>query len=148
MPNIRWLLAAITNCHRWIYIHTGGWVGRFLGWRKRALLLWHQGRKSGRQYSVPLLYVEYDECFVVAGSNAGDARDPQWWKNLQARPETQTWIGHRKTAVRARRATEAEAERLWPILQAHYRFFDTYRARAGREIPIVLLEQRDPEKLP
>ena len=147
MPNIRWLLAAITVSHRWIYVNSGGWVGRFLGWRKRALLLWHTGRKSGRQYCVPLLYIEDGDRFVVAGSNAGDARDPQWWKNLRDHPETRAWVGHRKYSVHARRASESESERLWPILQGHYRFFDTYRARAGREIPIVLLERSGPGKL-
>jgi len=148
VPNIRWLLAAITTCHRWIYVNTGGWVGRFLGWKKRALLLWHTGRKSGSEYSVPLLYIEDGERFVVAGSNAGDPRDPQWWKNLQAQPETRVWVGHRKYAVHARHATEVESERLWPILQGHYRFFDAYRERAGREIPIVLLEQSHSQVTP
>ena len=28
--------------------------------------------------------------------------------------------------MRARQATPTEAQRLWPILQSHYRFFDAY----------------------
>ena len=140
MPNIRWLLAAITFCHRFIYIRTGGWVGRFLGIKKRVLLLWHTGRKSGNPYSVPLLYVEDDGAFVVAGSNAGDPRLPQWWKNLQAHPDVEIWVGHLRYRVRARQTSPEEAQRLWPILESHYRFFDAYRARAGREIPLMLLE--------
>ena len=38
------------------------------------------------------------------------------------------------------RADPEEEERLWPRLEAVYSYYPDYRARAGREIPIVLLE--------
>ena len=142
MPNIRWLLALITISHRWIYIHSGGWVGRLLGWKKRALLLTHVGRKSGARYVAPLLYVEDGDSYIVAGSNAGDLRDPQWWSNLKSHPDTTVQVGRHHHAVRARKASAEEAIRLWPVLEANYGFFDRYRERAHREIPVVLLEPR------
>jgi hypothetical protein len=49
-------------------------------------------------------------------------------------------VGARRVAVRAREASAAERERLWPILTASYSPYQDYRSRAQREIPIVLLE--------
>jgi len=141
MPNIRWLLAFITTCHRGLYRWSGGRLGDRIG-RKRFLLLTHVGRRSGARHTAPLLYVADGERFVVIASNAGDGRDPHWWRNLQANPETEVQVGERRIAVRARQASGRECEVLWPKLIASYRHYPEYRARAGREIPVVVLERR------
>jgi hypothetical protein len=44
-------------------------------------------------------------------------------------------------AVRAREASPEEAEKLWPRLLEAYRWYQDYRERAGRTIPLVLLER-------
>ena len=143
MPNIRWLIAAITTVHRFAYLASRGFVGRWIGWRKRALLLWHRGRVSGVLHIAPLLYVEDGDDFVVVGSNGGDARDPQWWKNLQREPATTVQVGRRRFAVSARLADDAESQRLWSILYASYATYARYREHAApRSIPIVILERR------
>ena len=139
MPNIRWLLALITSVHRFLYQASGGRIGH-RGPGYRFLLLGNRGRKSGREYVTPLLYVG-DGDFVVVGSNAGDRRDPGWWKNLQAKPDTWVQVGRERIRVRARAASEAEAATLWPRVIAVYASFERYRQRAGRPIPLVLLER-------
>lgn len=139
MPNIRWLLALITTVHRFLYRASGGFLGhRAPGFQ--FLLLGNRGRKTGREYATPLLYVPDGARFVVVGSNAGDPRDPAWWKNLRAQPETWIQVGRVRMPVRAREATPAEVEVLWPRVVAAYRSFERYRERAGRPIPLVLLE--------
>lgn len=139
MPNIRWLLAAITRLHRGIYRATGGWLGGG-AFGFRFLLLGCVGHKTGRERVIPLLYVEDGDRFVVVASNAGDPRPPAWWTNLRARPGGWVQAGRRRVAVRAREATPDEAERLWPRMLDAYRWYDRYRERAGRPIPLVLLE--------
>ena len=139
MPNIRWLLALITSVHRFVYRASGGWLGH-RGPGYRFLLLGCRGRKSGREYITPLLYVEAGT-FVVVGSNAGDARDPGWWKNLQANPDAWVQVGRTRIRVRARAASDAEAATLWPRVIAADASFERYRVRAGRPIPLVLLER-------
>jgi deazaflavin-dependent oxidoreductase (nitroreductase family) len=140
MPNIRWLLALITSIHRFLYRTTNGVLGhRSLGYR--FLLLGNRGRKSGREYVTPLLYLEDGPRFVVVASNAGDAREPSWWRNLRATPETWVQVGRERLRVRARAADDAEAARLWPEVTAAYADFARYREKAGREIPLVLLER-------
>ena len=140
VPNIRWLLALITTIHRFIYLASGGWVGRFLSFRKRALLLTHTGRKSGKTYVVPLLYIEDGPRFIVVGSNAGDPREPQWWQNLKSHPRARVQVGRQKQAVQARKASDEEARQLWPRLEQAYHSFPRYRERSGRDIPIVVLD--------
>ena len=139
MPNIRWLLALITRCHRWLFLKTDGRLGdRVFGFR--FLLLEHVGRKSGAARKTPLLYVEDAGRFVVAASNAGDPRDPAWWLNLKSRPEARIRVGRSRVAVKARAAEPTEQAELWAKLGESYSHFERYRERAGREIPVVLLE--------
>ena len=139
MPNIRWLLALITTVHRALYRVSGGVIGhKAPGYQ--FLLLGCRGRKSGREYVTPLLYVSDRERYIVVGSNAGDARDPGWWKNLRVNPEAWVQVGTERMAVRCRAADPTEWEKLWPQVVSAHRNFERYRARAGRPIPLVLLE--------
>src|SRR5207247_148039 len=86
----------------------------------QVLLLTSVGRRSGRERVTPLLYVEDAKGWVVVASNAGDDRDPEWWRNLQARPEATVQVGRERHAVRARRAMPEEEALLWPKVTAAY----------------------------
>jgi deazaflavin-dependent oxidoreductase (nitroreductase family) len=142
VPNIRWLLALITRSHRALYLATNGRLGDRFG-RLRFLLLTHTGRRSGRSYTAPLLYLRDEERFVVVASNAGDDRHPAWWLNLVAQPEAQIQVGRERVVVKTRTAEPEESSRLWALLTAEYAPYDRYRSRTSREIPIVLLERAD-----
>src|SRR5262245_34973162 len=145
MPNIRWLLALITHIHRWLYRVSGGSLGhRAPGFGFQFLLLGCRGRKTGREYVTPLLYVSDRDRYVVIGSNAGDARDPAWWQNLRVNPEAWVQVGTERMNVRCRAASPTEWEALWPRVVSAYRSFERYRERAGRPIPLVLLEPTRP----
>ena len=140
MPNIRWLLALITSVQRWLYLKTGGAIGAsFFG--IGMLLLTNVGRKTGHRRVTPLLYIEDGDHWVVVASNAGDRKPPAWWLNLEANPNARIQVRREHHDVVARRATAEETERLWPVLESSYRWFESYRAKAGREIPIVILER-------
>ena len=139
MTWIRHILPQITGVHRWLYVHTGGWIGASaIGFR--FLLLEHVGRKTGQRRLTPILYVPDGERFVMAASNAGQDRHPAWWLNLQAQPEVTIRVGRRVIAVKARRASDAELARLWPLLTSSWRWFDEYSSATDREIPVVVLE--------
>jgi deazaflavin-dependent oxidoreductase (nitroreductase family) len=145
VPNIRWLLALITALHRWVYRATSGAIGHripILDWR--SLLLTYVGHETGRVYTIPLLYVPDGSRFVVVGSNAGDAKPPAWWRNLEARPDAHVQVGAHEHAVRARLAQGEERARLWAALVANYRDYARYerKTRGTRELPVVVLEPR------
>ena len=113
------------------------------GWSKPVptLLLDHVGRKSGTRFTTPLLYLEDGERLVVVASQGGLPKNPQWYPNLLAHPETTVRL--RKEGVRRVRAREAvgpEREELWPRLVELYADFEKYARWTERQIPVVVLE--------
>lgn len=115
------------------------------GFKKPAptLLLEHTGRKSGNVFTTPLLYLADGSNVVVVASQGGLPKNPQWFGNLEAHPDTRVHLrGERGRAVRARVATPSEKAELWPRLVDMYADYDTYQAWTDREIPVVILEPR------
>lgn len=115
------------------------------GWKKPVptLLLEHVGRKSGRTFVTPLLYMQDGADIVVVASQGGLPKNPQWYANLAAHPDTRISLkGERHRSVRARTATPEEREVLWPRLVEVYADFAKYDAWTERTIPVVVLEPR------
>jgi len=114
------------------------------GFRKPVptLLLDHVGRKSGKQFTTPLLYLLDEPNVVIVASQGGLPKNPQWYANLMATPETIVQIRGEKRRVRARTATADERAALWPRLVDLYADFASYQAWTEREIPVVILEPR------
>lgn len=115
------------------------------GWKKPVptLLLDHVGRKSGKTFTTPLLYLEDGRDLVIVASQGGLPKNPQWYPNLVAQPDTTVRIkkeGVRR--VRARTADPDEKAALWPRLVDLYADFESYAAWTDREIPVVVLEPR------
>ncbi|WP_331728051.1 nitroreductase/quinone reductase family protein [Streptomyces sp. NBC_00158] len=105
----------------------------------RDLLLTTRGRRSGVLRRTALAYVRDGEAYVLTASNAGAAHHPAWYLNLTADPAVTLQVGTGTFAAVARRATPAEAERLWPVVVAAMPSYEAYRASAGREVPLVLV---------
>lgn len=115
------------------------------GWRKPVpvLLLDHVGRRSGRRFTTPLLYLPHGEDVVVVASQGGLPRNPQWFHNLVAHPDATIHLPReRARPVRARVAGAGERALLWPRLVDLYADFENYAAWTDREIPVVVLEPR------
>jgi hypothetical protein len=56
------------------------------------------------------------------------------------RPAAEVLVGRERRAVRAREADGAEYDRLWAMVSDAYPGYVFYRQRAGRHIPLVVLE--------
>ena len=115
------------------------------GWRKPApvLLLEHVGRRSGRSFTTPLLFMRSGADLVVVGSQGGLPKDPQWVANLRAQPEVAVQLPReRSRPVRARVADAEERHALWPRLLETYADFETYQTWTDREIPVIVLSPR------
>jgi F420H(2)-dependent quinone reductase len=89
-----------------------------------VLLLTHTGRTSGWTFTTPALYVRDGADLVVAASNGGIDREPQWWLNLQADPRGAVEIAGRRTDVLASRVDEPDRPRLWEALMARCPTYD------------------------
>jgi deazaflavin-dependent oxidoreductase (nitroreductase family) len=127
------------RAHTFLYRKSGGRVGE--GWgRARTLLLDHVGAKSGDLRTTPLLYVRDGEDLALIASKGGYPKNPAWFYNLRANPETYVQVGPERRRVKARVAAPDERPRLWDLAVRCWPGFEDYRARTDREIPIVVLE--------
>ena len=104
------------------------------------LLLDHVGAKSGTLRTSPLLYVPDGENLVMVASKGGFPKNPAWFHNLRANPETYVQVDGERRRVRARVATPDERPRLWDLAVAVWPGYEDYRRRTDREIPLVVLE--------
>ena len=126
---------------RW-HVQLNRWSKGRLGNRFRGgevLLLTHRGRRSGTSYTTPVAYARDGEDYVVAASNGGIDREPQWWQNLQAEPRTTVEVRGRRVDVVAGLADEADRPRLWGALNAIIDTYDAYQAAVGRRIAVIRL---------
>ncbi len=139
MLNIRFFIRLFSLIHQVVYRLSGGRIGSQLVGAP-VLLLTTKGNKSGNARTTPLLYLEEGANWIVAGSNAGDDRDPAWWLNLKVHPVATVQIGDTVKGVRAREASEEEKSFLWPRFVGMYSDYETYRQRTRRKIPVVILE--------
>ena len=98
------------------------------------------GARTGRPRTVPLLALPDGERLVVVGSNWGRAAPPAWVANLHHMPAVSVARGGVRSERLARVATADERARLWPLLDAVYPGYRSYRLRAGRPIELVVLE--------
>lgn len=114
------------------------------GWKKPVptLLLDHVGRKSGTQLTTPLLYLLDGPNVVIVASQGGLPKNPQWYSNLMATPETRVQIKGEVRDVRAHTASPEERAALWPRLVEIYADFENYQSWTEREIPVVVLTPR------
>ena len=136
------ILRRLTRVHTTVYRLTNGYVShRSLG-APPTLLLDHVGAKSGIERTTPLAYLDDGRNVVLIASKGGHPRNPAWFHNLLADPETTVQIGSERRAVRARVATPEERARLWRKAVKAYSGYEGYQELTGREIPVVILEPR------
>jgi len=130
--------------HTALYRASRGRLGhRIPGVPGKMLLLDHVGAKSGTKRTSPLLYIRDGEDLVIVASKGGFPKNPAWFYNLKANPDTTVQVASHHLPVHARVATPEERERLWPMAVKAYRGYEDYAVRSrGREIPLVILEPR------
>jgi F420H(2)-dependent quinone reductase len=136
------VLSPLLGQHARIYRATGGLIGHRFPGLPPFLVLEHVGAKSGRQRKAPLLYFEDGDSYVIVASKGGYPRNPAWYHNLRANPDTTIQVGSRRIPVHARVATPEERPRLWRRAVEVYGSYEDYQRRTRREIPLVILEPR------
>jgi deazaflavin-dependent oxidoreductase (nitroreductase family) len=84
-------------------------------------------------------FFEDNGAYIISASNAGGAKNPNWFGNLQANPNVTLEIkGHRVNA-RAETAAPADRVRLWARLVELSPQYATYQQKTSREIPVIIL---------
>jgi deazaflavin-dependent oxidoreductase (nitroreductase family) len=124
------------------YRVTGGERGYIWKEGTTILLLTTTGRKSGEPRTMPLIFREDGDRWVIVASKGGWPDDPGWYKNLLESPDATIQVLDEEIPVRASTASGAERERLWKLMAEVWPHYDEYQQRADREIPVVVLERR------
>jgi deazaflavin-dependent oxidoreductase (nitroreductase family) len=106
-------------------------------------LLETRGAKSGAPRRNAIIYFHDGNRVTIVASNAGAARHPAWYHNLQAHPDV-TFGGIPMHAVVVE--SQDERDRLWMLADRVFPAFAVYRrsaAEVNRTIPIIQLSPID-----
>lgn len=99
------------------------------------------GRTSGQPRTTMLTTPLRDgDSVVIVASKGGDARHPDWYRNLCADPKVDVVIGGESQAMIARVAEGAERGELWARIIADQPRYGIYQDKTEREIPVIVLE--------
>ncbi len=104
-----------------------------------TLLLTSIGRKSGKERTVALVFLQDGDEMVVVGSLAGYDAHPAWCLNVTANSNCWLQLDDRKMKAVARNASDAERKALWPKLDAMFPVWSHFQKQTDRPFPIVIL---------
>ena len=137
---LRSFIHIMSKLHLFVYRLSGGLLTSRMTLRGGGMLLLTTiGSKSGKERTVPLLYIKDANDIAIIASYGGLDQYPGWWWNLKANPEAQVQIREKTIKVRAEQADAATRSRLWPVFNKVFAGYKEYQSRTDREIPIVLL---------
>jgi deazaflavin-dependent oxidoreductase (nitroreductase family) len=122
-----------------LYEATNGLAGGTLN-DKPVIILTFKGAKSGKIRKTPLMRIEHDGTYAVVASNGGAPTNPAWYRNIVANPLVELHDGAIRQEMQVREVFGEEKTEWWKRADAAWPDFPAYRARAGREIPVLVLE--------
>ncbi|MCJ0904288.1 nitroreductase/quinone reductase family protein [Rhodococcus sp. ARC_M6] len=108
------------------------------------VLVHHRGRKSGREFISPMMYMadekDSDTIYVFA-SKAGAPTNPDWYYNLVAAGQAEVEVGTEKYPVSVREVTGDKREKIFNLQASLYPGFAEYAAKTAgiRTIPVLAL---------
>ena len=108
-----------------------------------VIVLTFKGAKSGKIHKTPLMRIEHNGTYALVASYAGAPTHPFWYRNIVANPLVELQDGAVKQEMRACEVFGEEKDEWWKRADAAYSKIPEFRAhaaRAGRDIPVVVLE--------
>jgi len=124
--------------HAFFYKLTGGRFGSKMGANK-ILLLTTTGRKSGQEFTTPLVYMDHEDGYLIIASNGGQAKHPDWYFNLKSDPQTRIQIKDQVLNARAEILNGSTRAPIWEQVVARAPQYGEYEKRTERLIPVVWL---------
>ena len=136
----RALLKTLTKVHVFLHRLTGGRAFNSMSGAEVCFVTM-TGARSGRQITIPLVYLPHGDGVLLVASQTGRETNPVWYHNLVKNPEIEVRHRSETLKLRAREASAEEKVSLWPICDEMYSDFALYRARTTRDIPIFVCER-------
>lgn len=112
---------------------SGMWEGTPL------LLLHHTGAKSGESRVNPVAYMPDDARYLIWAANGGAPKQPNWYHNLKAQPDTTIEVGSETISVAAEEAMGDERERLFARATERFPQLAETAQKTTRVIPLIVL---------
>jgi F420H(2)-dependent quinone reductase len=116
------VLTRLMGGHAAVYRATNGLIGHRFPGAPPMLLLDHVGARSGVRRTSPLVYARDGGDVILVASKGGYPKNPAWFHNLMANPDTSIQIGSARRQVHARRPTRGSASACgrwwWPSTAA------------------------------
>jgi deazaflavin-dependent oxidoreductase (nitroreductase family) len=106
------------------------------------LLLHHAGARSGVSRVNPVAYLPDNQRYLIWAANGGAPKNPAWYHNLKAHPNTTIEVGSETIHVFAEEASGAERERLFAAAAQRYPQLHDLAQKTPRVIPMVVLAPR------
>jgi deazaflavin-dependent oxidoreductase (nitroreductase family) len=108
------------------------------------VLVHHRGRKTGREYVNPMMYLPHDtepDVIYVFATKGGAPSHPDWYRNLTTAGEGRVEVGTETYEVTVRDLKGDERDRVYAEQAQRYPGFAEYaRQTAGvRTIPVLEL---------
>lgn len=107
--------------------------------KMKLLLLHTTGAKSGLERINPLACMADGERFVIIASKGGAPTHPDWYYNIVANPSVSVEVGTEQFEAKATVVKEPERTELYNKMASINPFFEEYRQKATRVIPVIVL---------
>jgi deazaflavin-dependent oxidoreductase (nitroreductase family) len=139
-------LRSTTYLHRFIYWASRGTLGRRFPGGAQVVWITTLGRKSGQWRRTPLLAVEVDGGWGIAGSNAGQEKIPGWVFNVEAHDRGQIEVDGLVYQARFTQVTGELRDRIYSALISRWSAYDMYQRKINREIPVFHVTAEQPRQ--
>jgi deazaflavin-dependent oxidoreductase (nitroreductase family) len=111
-----------------------------------VLVITSPGRRTGVPRSTCVRYLDTAGGFVVWGTGSGSPRDPDWFRNLRTAAVADVQVGAKRLRVKPRELADTERDAVWTdVVLAQAPEVAKYARKAGRTIPVAVLEPVEPE---
>ncbi|WP_410790062.1 nitroreductase family deazaflavin-dependent oxidoreductase [Kribbella sp. C-35] len=109
------------------------------------VLLHHRGRKSGREYVAPTMYLAHEtdpDIIYVFASKGGAPTNPDWYVNLTAAGKATIERGTETYEAAVHEITGPERDRIYAVQADRYPGFADYERKTEgiRTIPVLELK--------
>jgi deazaflavin-dependent oxidoreductase (nitroreductase family) len=132
------MLKLILKVMVFLYNVSDGRIGGKMG-KAPVLLLTTTGRKTGKQRTLPLIYIMDSSAYVITASAGGADKHPGWFFNIRSNPQATIQVKDKQIKVTAEIAGPEKKPELWARLVEVAPNFAGYQKRTSREIPMVIL---------
>jgi deazaflavin-dependent oxidoreductase (nitroreductase family) len=102
------------------------------------------GAKSGEPRTNIMMYQADGDRYLIFASAAGADKNPAWYWNLKAHPDTRIEIGDDIVDVHATELGGKERDEKYALQAERYPGFADYEAKTSRVIPVVALRPTGP----